>query len=552
MKLAILLLSAICIRAAAQIQALPIQRPGFPTQAQSTGNASLEGTVLDAMTREPVKKASVLLLGTFGLDAVTDASGHFAFRQLPAGRWGVQANSERYPPTQDALDNERQVWFSLAADEQKQDVMVLLTPGASVRGRIVDEDGNPMSGCNVLAMHFVETGVGRTPQQAGNSQSNDKGEYRISNVPRGKYYIQAHCFKTIPLPHPFVRRGSTVDLPSLTYAAVFYPNSPDPASAAKVQAASGADVSGIDFRMTPARGITVRGHAGPATDRNIAITLQSKDPSEQNWGMHGARFNAGTGEFQVQNVLPGSYELVAISNDEGRFYFAKVPVEVGSEPLEPIDLTLAPAPSVSGSISIEGDRPQASVHLGLNPVDPRPMRGAQPQAEVQPDGTFTLNSVMPGHWRLNVGLPGIYLKSVKQGDQDVTPWDIETGSSPVQLKVVLGTKFAQIEASLSGAQPADSASISGFLWTENGDPQYQQNIGLTPQTPAKVSVPPGKYHVCAVAVAQPWMLMQNHALRKALESHCETVEASEGETARVQIPVIPAADLKQLLDKIEE
>jgi len=46
--------------------------------------------------------------------------------------------------------------------------------------------------------------------------------------------------------------------------------------------------------------------------------------------------------------------------------------------------------------------------------------------------------------------------------------------------------------------------------------------------------------------------MQNRALRKALESRCETIDAPEGGSARVQLPVIPAADLKQILEKIED
>jgi hypothetical protein len=48
------------------------------------------------------------------------------------------------------------------------------------------------------------------------------------------------------------------------------------------------------------------------------------------------------------------------------------------------------------------------------------------------------------------------------------------------------------------------------------------------------------------------MLTQNGALRKALESRCETVDAPEGGSARVQVPLIPAADLKQLLEKVEQ
>ena len=48
------------------------------------------------------------------------------------------------------------------------------------------------------------------------------------------------------------------------------------------------------------------------------------------------------------------------------------------------------------------------------------------------------------------------------------------------------------------------------------------------------------------------MLMQNGALRKALESRCETVDAPEGGSVRVQLPIIPASDLQQLLEKIDQ
>ena len=143
------------------------------------------------------------------------------------------------------------------------------------------------------------------------------------------------------------------------------------------------------------------------------------------------------------------------------------------------------------------------------------------------------------------------MESVKQGDQDVPPWDIEIGSSPVQLKVVIGTKFAQIDAALA-AGPAGTEPASALIWSANGDPQFQQNIGLNTQGPVRISVPPGKYHACAFAGVQPGALMQNRALRKALESHCETVEATEEGVTQVQLPLIPAADLKQLLEKIEE
>jgi hypothetical protein len=552
MKPAILFVPFLWISLIAQVQFYPAQRPPLPTQNQ-TGKASIEGSVIDAITHEPVKKATIMLNGQVGLSAVTDASGHFAFRQLPAGQYTIQATSEKYPFSQFSFELRQFLSISLAADEQKQDISVSLTPGASVRGRIVDEEGNPMSGCNVAAMQFRDMGMGRSLQQSSSSQIDEKGEYRISNLPSGKYYIQARCFKTIPLPHAFVRRASIMDVPRLTYAPLFYPAAADPVSAAKVQASPGADISGVDFRMVPARGVTVRGHAGPSADRNIQLSLTPKDPTLREFRTQGARVNSSTGEFQIQNVLPGSYDLVATATDEGRSYFAKVSVEVGDVPLDPIDLTLAVAPTVSGTISIEGDTkvPMNNMHVMLNPLEFRAMMVPPPQAEVQSDGTFLVNSVMPGRWRLNVnGMPG-YVKSVQQGDQEVSPWDLEIGSSPSQLKILVGAKYAKVEATLS-ASTEGAGQIGGILWAANGDPNFRQNFSINTQNSSTLQVPPGKYHVCAFAAVQPGMLMQNGALRKALESHCETVEAPEGGKTQVQVPVIPAADLQQMLEKIEE
>jgi hypothetical protein len=540
------------ISVTAQVQVFQGQRSVPPPQDQ-TGKASVEGSVLDAITREPVKKASVMLGGRVGLNAVTDASGHFAFRQLPAGQYNIQVRSERYPQVQGLLDAGQQLSVSLAADEQKQDIRLSLTPGASVRGRIVDEDGNPMPRCNVSAGQFRDTGMGRTLQQNAFSQGDDKGEYRISNLPRGKYYIQARCNQSVPLPHAFVRRTSTMDVPVLTYAPLYYPGAPDLTGAAKVEASPAADISGIDFRMAPARAFTVRGHVGPPAEGNMQVTLEPKDPVRREWQSYRGPVNPSTGEFQIRNVLSGSYELIAIASAEGRSYFAKVSVEVGAAPPEPVDLTVAAAPSISGSISVEGDAkvPFNSMRVMMNPLDGRPMMQQPPQAEVQSDGTFILNSVLPGRWRLNLnGVPG-YVKSVRRGDQEVSPWDLDIGSSSVELKVVVGTKFAQVEAALAAAG-GGGAQITGFLWPGSGDPNFSQNFPLNPQGPSGMSVPPGRYYACAFGAAQPWMLMQNPALRKALESRCEAVDAPEGGRVRVQVPVIPAADLKQLLEKIEE
>ena len=102
------------------------------------------------------------------------------------------------------------------------------------------------------------------------------------------------------------------------------------------------------------------------------------------------------------------------------------------------------------------------------------------------------------------------------------------------------------------ATGAGSEPISAILWPASGDPGFQQNIGMISQSPSTTNVPPGRYYACGFAVAQPWNLMQSRALRTALESRCEAVDAPEGGSARVQVTPISSADLKELIEKIDQ
>jgi len=116
----------------------------------------------------------------------------------------------------------------------------------------------------------------------GTASTNDKGEYRIASLVPGKYFVMARCQLTVPLPHSFIRRGSDVEIPSQSYAPLFYPGAPDLSGGARVVAAAGAEVTGIDSRMSPAVGVTVRGHvtaAGPqALPGNLQFVLEPRDP----------------------------------------------------------------------------------------------------------------------------------------------------------------------------------------------------------------------------------------------------------------------------------
>jgi hypothetical protein len=509
--------------------------------------------VVDSLTHEPIKKASVMLNGRVGLTAVTDASGHFAFHQLPAGQYFVQAQNEHYPVGRLGPDLARQTSVTVAGEEEKRDVTLSLTPGASVRGRILDEEGSPMPQCNVSAMQktMTDNGVGLVNANGG-TLSDENGEYRIANLPAGKYYVMANCPQSIPLPHTFVRRDSAANLPKLAYHNLFYPGTSDPTGAARVEAQPGGLLAGIDFRMAPASGITVRGRTRPSSfEGNLQVLLQPSDPLRRQLGQQGGRVNPSTGEFQFPNVQPGSYELEAFATAGKQSYFARVPVEVGASQPDPVELLLSPGAQISGTLVIEADDKQplspSPVRIMLNAVGNQMFFGPSPQAEVKSDGAFVFESVIPGRWRVQLGGPG-YVKSVALGDQEVAGDEVDI-MAPAPLKIVMSTKYVQVSVSVS-PPPASPGSLNGVAWTEAS--ANQQNFGFDTQGNATFSAPPGRYHVCGIAAAQPWNLMQNRGMRKALESHCQTVDVPEGGPQKVQITAIPSQELKRIIDSLDE
>jgi hypothetical protein len=307
---------------------------------------------------------------------------------------------------------------------------------------------------------------------------------------------------------------------------------------------------GIDFQMVPATGITLRGRVrGVLSSGTAQIVLRPQNPALRPLQQQGGGANLATGEFQIPNVQPGSYELVTTAQVEGRLYIAKTPVEVGATAPEPIALVLEPAPQISGSVAIEGDLqvPFKNMRVMMNPLDGQPL-GRPPQAELQSDGTFVI-SASPGHWRLQVnGAPG-YLKSVTLGDQEVSATDIEIGSAGAALKIVIGTKNAQVDASIT-ALPADANPVFGILWSTGGS-EFQQSFQVNAQGKATLSVPPGRYRACTIALPQPSVLLQNRDLRKALEGQCPALEVSEGDRTSIQIPFVPADEVKRLADSLD-
>jgi protocatechuate 3,4-dioxygenase beta subunit len=480
-----------------------------------TGNdtGSIKVIVVDSVTHQPVRKAMVRVTGMDGdsnatnsgvprgvagdqtphtpQSQTTDASGTFEEANLQPGQYSLSVQHQNYPRTR--FGGSRTI--SIKAGEQT-DTIIELVPGATVSGRVVDEDGDPLDGC------VVRVQSAKPPYQnamvMGTLRSSEDGAYRLYGILAGKYILTAQCQTAVFRPRPL--SAGPDPPPSAAYAPQFYPAASSVESAEVIELAPGAEKSGVDFQMRPA-GVThihvvLAGGADWRGRNDLASRLVPTDQSTPSNMLSGWRqINTTNGEFEIPRVFPGSYLLLVTSNlrfDEekatGELIGAAQQIDVGDKPMN-VMVTLRPAVDLNGTLEVEGP-------VGANPLKPsdvtvqlvpesRGFQYYQPEP-ANDDGSFTIKSAFPGPSRLQVNAPMAFLKSAWIGSAELIGGllDLSSGAHG-ELRIVVSTNTASIHGTAPALahvmmSPA-GGSPSARLFLAQADENGQFKIeGLAP------------------------------------------------------------------------
>jgi hypothetical protein len=545
--------------AMAQIQTLPSRMPASHDFDVPTGHGVIEGTVVDAVTHEPLRKAKVTMAVPRQTPptAFTDVNGRFVFRELPAGGYWLNAWKSGYNQAQDSFGSDTGLQITLGADETKKGNEIALVPGGSISGRVLNEDGLAVRNCEVTAVQpGYEQGRRELKRMASGPGTDDKGEYQIRGLASGRYYLFAHCHAELPAPHPLLPHGDP-RTPHETYVPQFYGGSLDPSSATRVAVAAGASLDGIDFEMRRTRAFTLRGSitsADPAgLPDNVSVTLHPANILM--WDL--MQFMSGTNSrnrtFQISAVIPGSYRLVAFSGRGGHSAYAERTVEIGASPPEPMELSLSPGADLKGSVQFDADDhpPLENAQVVLTAIGtPRYM--SQPRAEINKDGSFTLTGVIPGHWRLTVNASG-YVKSLSLAGQQVSPYDFQIppgASGP--LHVSMGAKTADISVTVTGLSGGGQASVLIFPEDLDRLGAGLERVAMGGSQPRIGGLPPGRYRLLATDAPNPWALQQRPDLLKAIESSTQAIDVPEGGHVSATLEVVPREELLRVMAEKEQ
>src|SRR5262249_44983123 len=190
-----------------------------------------------------------------GPAAVTDANGHFLIEGVEPGTYLLSARRAGYLDQGYAAHDPQVVGppVKLNAGDRLSDINFKLTPQSLLYGKITDEDGDPVTNAQVDVLRLSYAGGRRQFASTGYVISQDDGSFVVGNLSPGRYFVSAAL-------RAEDQQGTIARKPLReAYVPTYSPNTADPAAAAPVEIAAGAEVRGIAVRLRKSRVFHIRG-----------------------------------------------------------------------------------------------------------------------------------------------------------------------------------------------------------------------------------------------------------------------------------------------------
>jgi len=444
---------------------------------------------------------------------------------------------------------------------------------AAVGGRVKDlrPGASATAGLGTAALNRISLGTlvyrdgRRVFQMSTTVQLDTAGNYRISNVRPGEYYLRADSLLLQGFP-------------------IYYPGTLDIDAATKIAVEAGQELVGIDFDIASPPTFKVSGRivnvpaaaAGNGLPNAIlGITFVSADPRSPDPNAAPLLQNLRTqnnGEFEV-NLPVGEWDL-----------FPVIPMQTGGTatgtvtPFAPGTPTYATgrarvllkdrnvenvvirigSSDINGRIVAPGLSSDDFVRLRamkitLTPMDnyPSPLVShVRAQQVLGNYGEFAFAAVPPG--RYNFQLSSIpqefYLSEMRVGSKSIYEDGVITvGTEPLDpVELVFGRGGGKVRLTINGTDAPGAAGSSSSRVVLMPDDSRRENRLLYKTVPgdfALLVIPglaPGRYRVFAFQELPAGGAEQNAEYMMKYQKFGVSIDVAEGQTVDVQVPWIPS------------
>jgi len=522
---------------------------------------SVAGMVVKLAGSDPLRKATVQLNSADdrarSISTSTDAGGRFQLKGLDPGRYRLWVMRNGFVSQEygQKAPGDAGATLTLRPGQDLKDLLFRLIPSAVISGRVIDEDGEPVPRAQVNALHQVYSDGKRQLVPQTTAATDDLGEYRLFELPPGRYFVRAVYRRTRSLSQTSIQlpEGESTEH---GYPPTYYPSSPELSKAVTLTVKAGEEIPSTEITLRPVSTFTIRGRVynmiSKRSSGDVILELEPRS-SEFRWNFSAAAANVRSqdGTFELHNVLPGSYDLIAQWSDETKVYEAHQTVEVGNADVDGVALTIAPGVPISGRLQWDGppslsNRGELNIYLQAAESG----RGYGNSAQVTAE-SFLLKDVPEGTYRLSVfgQSQDCFLKSVRFGGIEALEdgFTVRRGVDAA-LEVTISSRGARIQGTATDADNLPAAGVWVVLMPD--EPRRNQFWRYKSATTDQYGhfdlrgIAPGNYKLFSWEKVErgEW---EDPDFVKPFEEKGERITVQEGDAKSINLTAIRAASTEE-------
>ncbi|MBZ5618260.1 MAG: carboxypeptidase regulatory-like domain-containing protein [Acidobacteriia bacterium] len=313
--------------------------------AGSAAADTLDGKVVEDHSNNPLASVELRVyrvgVRQLAADLETDATGRFTAPGLPAGDYRIEASKPNY------------IGATVRLRGVSSGLLIRLVRCGVISGQVVDAASQPVRGAAVYAMPKPADGGplrAFAPGQGNYVQVNDRGQYRLHDLPPGEYAVAVSYGASTSM---FGSSGGATVRAGLGSGVQFYPTNARPQF---FTISGGEEYRNTDFAIIPNTLYSVSGKMELAGERlnrvggvvvrtQYWLALTTEDQPALAAAVTETKLD---GSFQFDGIAPGSYNLTA-SGPIGGYggkgilgvepFFGRTRVSVGGANVEGVSIS---------------------------------------------------------------------------------------------------------------------------------------------------------------------------------------------------------------------
>jgi len=567
--ISVLLAGLLSMQTAGQTQTVGVPKPqtvspqtpardAAPSDKKGTG--IIRGKITNAEGR-PLRRVQMRLSGEAvpdGRTASTNGLGQFEIRDLPAGRYSLNANRAGYLAMSfgQARPGEPGRPIELGDGDVMDKVDFVLPHTALISGHVLDEAGEPLAGANVMVMQSrFFNGKRRLVPTRGNSTTDDTGQYRLSGLEPGEYYVQASSREIWETDPP--------DRQTMGFLPTMYPSAPNAGEAQRVRVRAGQETTGIDISLVPGKVAKISGTVSnsqgqPLAGESVNMSFEIRGESFMSmYGMPSTKINPD-GSFLFRNVAPAEYHLgvrTPATADRG-VEAANVIVSTTGGDVEGLQIVTSTAGTLNGRVILEDAAP-LPIPITRLIVRPLPVErdtaigstntvnaGVADNGRVREDGSFQVAGVV-GNNRIGLGpMPeGWALRRIEINGRDYTTLPIDAQGQTVEgVTILLTNRFPTVRGTLKDDKGNTGAAGTVILFPDDNGLWAEDLRTVRTARPDQTgiftlrAIRPGDYLAIALTSVQN-NLWNDPEFLESLRDQATRVKLSEGDRPQLELTV---------------